>query len=61
MPRPGSHKYDIKRARVRKRLEDEGAAPDAAADERANRELQRDAGQQPQRASDRAAGPKAER
>ena len=61
MPRPGSHKYDIKRAKIRKRMEDEGVASDAEADERANEELQRDEHYRPRRASDRAAGPKGER
>ncbi|SEG58891.1 hypothetical protein SAMN04489712_10730 [Thermomonospora echinospora] len=60
MPRPGSHQYDTKRARTRKRLEDEGVAPDKAADERAEREL-REQGMRPRKASERAAGPKGER
>jgi hypothetical protein len=42
MPRPGSHKYDIKRRRLRKELEDGGIAPDAKASEQANKELQDD-------------------
>jgi hypothetical protein len=42
MPRPGSHKYDIKRRKLRKELENQGIARDAAAGERANTELQRD-------------------
>jgi hypothetical protein len=42
MPRPGSHKYDIKRRDLRKKLEDKGTAPDGAATERANKELQDD-------------------
>jgi hypothetical protein len=42
MPRPGSHKYDIKRRKLRQELEDKGVAPDAAADRQANAELQHD-------------------
>jgi hypothetical protein len=61
MPRPGSHKYDIKRAKIRKRMEDEGTANDAGAGEAANKELQRERGLRPRKASDRAAGPKGER
>ncbi len=61
MPRPGSHKYDVKRAHVRKRLEDEGTATDSGAGEQANRELQREEGRRPQKATDRAQGPKGER
>lgn len=61
MPRPGSHKYDIKRTKERKRMEDEGIASDSAAGERANRELQRDENKRPRRAGERAEGPKGER
>jgi hypothetical protein len=42
MPRPGSHKYDTERARLRQRLQDEGVAGGQEADERANAELQLD-------------------
>jgi hypothetical protein len=42
MPRPGSHKYDIKRRDLRKKLEDKGTASDGTATERANKELQDD-------------------
>ncbi|GII25817.1 phosphatidylethanolamine-binding protein [Planosporangium mesophilum] len=35
MPRPGSHKYDIKRSRLRNELDDAGI-PDKRADELAN-------------------------
>jgi hypothetical protein len=35
MPRPGSHKYDIRRARLRNELDDAGI-PDKRADELAN-------------------------
>jgi hypothetical protein len=42
MPRPGSHKYDIKRRKLRKELEDKAIATDGTASEQANRELQDD-------------------
>lgn len=61
MPRPGSHKYDIKRAKIRKRLEDDGVAADADADVQANRELQQDPDKQPRQAGERGEGPKGER
>lgn len=61
MPRPGSHKYDIKRAKTRKRMEDEGTASDAEAGRRANDELRLDAGRRPRRATARGEGPKGER
>lgn len=61
MPRPGSHKYDIERARTRRRIEDEGVATDAGAGEQANRELQRDEHRRPRKAGERAEGPKGER
>lgn len=61
MPRPGSHQYDIERTKVRKRLEDEGVAADQDAGKLANRELQEDEEHRPQKASDRAEGPKGER
>ncbi|HEX2313669.1 MAG TPA: hypothetical protein VHJ17_08055 [Thermomonospora sp.] len=61
MPRPGSHKYDIKRAKTRKRMEDEGVASDRRAGEQANRELQRDERMRPRKATERAEGPKGER
>jgi hypothetical protein len=35
MPRPGSHKYDIRRSRLRNRLDDHGF-PDEQADQLAN-------------------------
>jgi hypothetical protein len=35
MPRPGSHKYDVRRARLRNQLDDHGF-PDRQADELAN-------------------------
>lgn len=61
MPRPGSHQYDVKRARLRKQLEDEGKATDQDADREANRHLQEDEGLEPLRRTDRAKGPKGER
>jgi hypothetical protein len=39
MPRPGSHRHDIQRARLRNRLDDNGV-PDKRADELANELLQ---------------------
>lgn len=61
MPRPGSHKYDIKRARIRKQLEDEGIASDQDADEEANRRLQQDEEHRPRATGERARGPEGER
>ncbi|BCB79909.1 hypothetical protein GCM10022251_08980 [Phytohabitans flavus] len=59
-PRPGSHKYDIKRARYRDRIDNRGT-PDKRADEAANRVLQRDQGLRGQLRSERGLGPKGER
>jgi hypothetical protein len=42
MPRPGSHKYEIKRRNLRRQLEDQGVASDAEATKQANTELQDD-------------------
>jgi hypothetical protein len=39
MPRPGSHKYDIRRTRLRNQLDDHGI-PDERADQLANEILQ---------------------
>jgi hypothetical protein len=39
-PRPGSHAYEVKLARLRKRLENTGEAADKEAKERANQILQ---------------------
>lgn len=39
-PRPGSHAYELKLARLRKRLEDTGEAVDKEAKEQANEILQ---------------------
>lgn len=39
MPEPGSHKYDIKRARLREQYENEGVN-DQRADQAANEQLQ---------------------
>ena len=61
MPRPGSHKYDAERRRLRKQLEDQGAASDQRAGERANALLQLDEDHRPRRATERGAGPKGER
>ncbi len=57
MPTPGSHAYDLKRSRLRGRLEDEGIS-DEEADEKAADMLKRDVdGENPAARSDRAAGP----
>jgi Raf kinase inhibitor-like YbhB/YbcL family protein len=57
MPTPGSHAYDLKRSRLRSRLEDEGI-PDQRADEKAADMMKRDVGaENPAARSDRAAGP----
>jgi Raf kinase inhibitor-like YbhB/YbcL family protein len=60
MPAPGSHKYDVKRTRLRAEYDDHGV-PDQHADEAANAELHRE--HPPRRVGDpdRAAGPKGER
>lgn len=60
MPRPGSRKYGIKRARIRKRLAAEGVAADAAAYERARTGLQREPRPRPQRVTERGQGPQGE-
>jgi Raf kinase inhibitor-like YbhB/YbcL family protein len=56
MPNPGSHRYDIKRARLRNEYDDHGV-PDQHADQAANEELQRDHPAQPVGDPERAAGP----
>lgn len=56
MPNPGSHRYDIKRTRLRGEFDDHGV-PDANADRAANEELQRDYPVRPLGDPDRAAGP----
>ncbi len=60
-PRPGSHAYDVQRARLRKRVENSGRAVDQEANEVANRTLQEDRGQRGIARGDRALGPKGER
>jgi hypothetical protein len=59
MPRPGSHQYDIDRARLRKE-ENEGIL-DEKADREANRALQEEQGRQGVVRSERGLGPKSER
>ena len=60
--RPGSHKYDIQRSRLRDRLANNGEEKvDHEADERANEILQRERGQTGVLRGDRGAGPKGER
>jgi hypothetical protein len=61
MPRPGSHKYDIKRRKLRKELEDQGVASDAEATEQANAELQRNRRNRTQSRTARRLTPKGER
>ena len=60
MPDPGSHKYDIKRTRLRDEYENVEGVPDQRADRAANQELQQ---QYPPRRpdDDRAAGPLGQR
>jgi len=60
-PRPGSNKYDIERARLRKQIENSGRASDSEANEAANRVLQEDRGQRGIVRGERALGPKGER
>ena len=61
MPTPGSHSYDVRRTRLRGKLETEGI-PDKNADEAANRIMQRENdARSPGLRSDRAAGPYGER
>jgi hypothetical protein len=61
MPRPGSHKYQIKRRNLRKQLEDQGVAPDAEATKRANAELQRNPRDRTRSGTGRRLTPKDER
>jgi len=60
-PRPGSNAYDIKRARLRKALEDSGQAVDQEANTVANEILQEDRGEQGILRGERGLGPKGER
>jgi hypothetical protein len=60
-PRPGSHAYDVKRARLRKLIEDSGRAADQEANAVANQILQEDRGQRGVLRGDRGLGPKGER
>lgn len=60
MPDPSSHKYDIKRTRLRAEY-DEEVTPDQGADIEANRTLQREHPPRRKGDPDRAAGPKGER
>ena len=60
-PRPGSHAYDIQRARLRKLVENSGRAADQEANEAANRTLREDRGQRGILRSERGRGPRAER
>jgi hypothetical protein len=60
-PRPGSHKYDVKRARLRKMIEDSGRAADQEANTVANQILQERRGQRGFVRGERGLGPKGER
>ncbi len=60
MPRPDSHAYQVKQARLRKRYENMGV-PDDKAGERAKEELQQNEQRRPVPRGARAAGPKGER
>lgn len=60
MPRPGSNVYDIKRARLRKYLENSGIAVDKTADELANDILQRQDGYTGIVRTERGLGPRGE-
>lgn len=60
MPDPGSHKYDIKRTRLRDEY-DAGEAPDQHADRAANADLQRENPPRPLGDPERAAGPQGTR
>lgn len=60
-PRPGSHAYDVERARLRQLIEDSGQAADQEANAVANRILQEERGQRGVARGDRALGPKGER
>lgn len=60
MPQPGSHKYDIRRTRLRSELDDAGVN-DQKADAEANRILQEEQGNTPRVATERGLGPKGER
>ncbi|TKG70492.1 YbhB/YbcL family Raf kinase inhibitor-like protein [Prauserella endophytica] len=60
MPDPGSHGYDVKRARLRSEYEDSGVN-DQRADRAANEELRREHPARPHGDPDRAAGPKGTR
>lgn len=59
--RPGSHAYDVERARLRKELEDSGRAVDEHANEKANRILKEERGRRGVLRSERGLGPKGER
>lgn len=61
MPLPGSHKYQIKRRKLRKELESKGAASDAEATRQANTEMQRDRRNRTQSRNAQRLAPKGER
>jgi hypothetical protein len=60
-PRPGSHAYDVKRARLRKHIENSGIARDDEANDIANQVLQEDYDREGILRSERGLGPKGER
>lgn len=59
--RPGSKKYDIKRARLRKIVENTGRAADQEANDVANYILQEERGREGVLRGERGLGPKGER
>ena len=61
MPLPGSHKYQIKRRKLRKELEGKGASTDAEATRQANTEMQRDRRNRTQSRNAQRLTPKGER
>jgi len=60
VPTPGSHAYDVQRARKRDELDNAGI-PDKNATVAANEELQQDGAEHVASGDDRARGPKGER
>jgi hypothetical protein len=60
-PRPGSHAYDIERARLRKEFENSGRGGEQEANAMANKVLQEERGREGVLRGDRGLGPKGER
>ncbi|MFC4062834.1 hypothetical protein ACFOWE_31470 [Planomonospora corallina] len=62
MPRPGSHAYDTKRARLRGDMEKEHGLSEHELEEHVEEALQSDPGNRPRKTGgDRAGGPQSER